>query len=171
MPVVQIACDKVGIPRSTAYRNRVTDRAFADAWDDATESGIDRAEAECFRRGVAGWSEPVIDRGRLAYQYERKIDPEGKESFVQVLDERGQPVPLTVRKHSDLMLTLILKGRRKKVYADRTELTGADGAPVAIDETTRTARVAQLLAIASKRKDLGEEFASESNNDEFGDLA
>jgi hypothetical protein len=80
-----------------------------------------------------------------------------------VLGADGQPVPLTVRKHSDALLALILKGRRKKVYAERTELTGADGGPVAqVDETVKAARVAQLLALAQRRK---------AEQDDFGDLA
>ena len=69
----------------------------------------------------------------------------------------------TERVYSDALLTLLLKGRRKKVYADRTELTGADGGPVAqIDETAKAARVAQLLALAQQRK---------ADADQFGDLA
>jgi hypothetical protein len=80
-----------------------------------------------------------------------------------VLGGDGLPVPLTVRKHSDSLLALILKGRRKKVYAERTELTGADGGPVAqVDETAKAARVAQLMALAQRRK---------AEQDDFGDLA
>ena len=79
-----------------------------------------------------------------------------------VLDAHGQPIPLTTPKQSDALLSLVLKGRRKKVYADRTELTGAEGAPMQIDETARSARVAQLLAMAERRK---------AEQDEFGDLA
>jgi hypothetical protein len=80
-----------------------------------------------------------------------------------VLDEHGQPVPLTVRKHSDTLLALFLKGRRKKVYADRTEVTGADGGPVqAVDETAKAARIAQLMALAQQRK---------ADADAFSDLA
>jgi hypothetical protein len=44
-----------------------------------------------------------------------------------MLDAHGQPIPLTVRKHSDTLLAMYLKGRRKTVYAERKELTGADG--------------------------------------------
>jgi hypothetical protein len=127
MPVVAYACDTVGIDRSTAYRARQADEAFAEAWDDALETGIDRAEQEAFRRGVHGFEEPVIDRGRLVYQYTRRVDEDGKEVYEPVLDEAGQPVPLTVRKHSDTILALILKGRRKQVYAERREITGKDG--------------------------------------------
>jgi hypothetical protein len=85
-------------------------------------------EQEAFRRGVVGFEEPVIDKGRLAYRYERYLDDDGAEHYRLLLDNHGQPIPLTVRKHSDALLGLVLKGRRKSVYAERKELTGADGA-------------------------------------------
>ena len=157
IPVVAHGCKAVGIERSTAYRAREADEDFAKAWDEAMEEGVDRAEKEAFRRGIVGYEEPVIDKGRLAYQYERyeteDIDGHKTEHYRIRLDEHGQPIPLTVRKHSDAILALVLKGRRKKVYADRTELTGPEGAPVVIDETAKAARVAQLLALAQQRKD------------------
>lgn len=167
VPVIRHACEAVGINRVTAWRAREADEEFARAWDDALEEGIDRAEQEAFRRAVVGFEEPVIDKGRLAYRYERyeveDIDGNKEEKYRMVLDEHGQPVPLTVRKHSDALLSLFLKGRRKKVYADRTELTGAEGGPVqAVDETAKAARVAQLMALAQARK---------TEADEFGDLA
>ena len=130
MPVVQHACNTVGIERSTAYRARLADEAFAKAWEEAMEAGVDRAEQEAFRRGVVGFHEPVIDKGRLAYVYERYLDDDGQEQWRMKLDDQGQPIPLTVRKHSDPMLALILKGRRKQVYAERTEVTGAGGGPL-----------------------------------------
>jgi hypothetical protein len=127
------------------------------------EEGIDRAEQEAFKRAVVGFEEPVIDKGRLAYRYERVEAEDGSETYRPVLDEHGQPVPLTVRKHSDTLLALFLKGRRKKVYADRTEVTGADGGPVqAVDETAKAARIAQLMALAQQRK---------ADADAFSDLA
>lgn len=163
MPVVAHACRAVDIERSTAYRAREAHPDFAEAWDEAMEEGIDRAEQEAFRRAVVGFEEPVVDKGRLAYRYERYVDEEGAEHYRIVLDEHGQPVPLTTRKHSDALLALFLKGRRKKIYADRTELTGAEGGPVqAVDETAKAARVAQLMALAAQRKE---------QQDTFGDLA
>jgi len=124
LPVIAHACKAVDIERSTAYRAREADEGFAKAWDEAQEDGIDRAEQEAFRRGVVGFEEPVIDKGRLAYRYERYLDDDGAEHYRLLLDAHGQPIPLTVRKHSDALLGLVLKGRRKKTYADRTELTG-----------------------------------------------
>ena len=79
MPVVAQACDAVGIERSTAYRARTADETFASAWDEAMEDGVDKAEQEAFRRGMVGFEEPVIDKGRLAYRYERYVDAEGAE--------------------------------------------------------------------------------------------
>lgn len=154
MPIFTHACRVVGIDRSTAFRARQADPEFAAAVEDAMETGIDRAEQEAFRRAVEGWQEPVIDKGRLAYAYERYVDPEtSEERYRPILDKHGQPIPLTVRKHSDQLLTLILKGRRKRVYADRTELTGADGGPVETTDTERAARIAHLLELARARKD------------------
>lgn len=139
VPVIAHACKAAGVNRVTAWRARETDPEFAKAWDDAMEEGIDRAEQEAFRRAVVGYEKPVWYKGKLV----------GTETV-----------------HSDALLALILKGRRKKLYAERTELTGADGGPVAhADETTKAARVAQLLAIAQRRK------AEQAEEDDFGDLA
>jgi hypothetical protein len=154
VPVVSHACKAVGISYRHAYKTRETDEDFAKAWDEAMEQGVDRAEQEAFRRAVVGFEEPVIDKGRLAYRYERVVAEDGAETYRVQLDSNGQPVPLTVRKHSDALMALMLKGRRKKVYADRTELTGPEGGPVQqIDETAKAARLAQLMAIAQQRKD------------------
>jgi hypothetical protein len=139
VPVVSRACEAVGIERSTAYRRREADQAFAEAWDDAMETGVDRAEQEAFRRAVVGFEEPVIHQGNITPLMAPVFDADGEpvideltktQKWAPVLDSTGRPVPLTVRKHSDALLALVLKGRRKKVYADRTELTGADGGPV-----------------------------------------
>lgn len=136
VPVVSRACAAVGIERSTAYRAADNDESFRAAWDDAMEEGVDRAEQEAFRRAVEGTDKGVWHQGTLV----------GSE-----------------RVYSDALLSLFLKGRRKKVYAERTEITGADGGPVQqIDETAKAARVAQLLAMAQQRKD---------DADSFGDLA
>lgn len=154
VPVIKHACEAAGIDRTTAWRAREADEEFAKAEQEAMEEGIDRAEAEAFRRGIVGFEEPVIDKGRLAYRYERyeEEDVNGikQEKWRMCLDENGQPIPLTVRKHSDAMLGLVLKGRRKNVYSERKELTGADGAALP---------AAQVI------------IATGVPSDDFGDLA
>lgn len=153
MPIVRNACAAVGIDRATAYRARAADPTFAAAWNEALEEGVDRAEQEAYRRGVVGYEEPVLERGSLVYRHERVVAEDGTEVFRPVLDSNGQPVPLTVKKFSDHLLALILKGRRKSVYADRTEVTSPDGSmSPAVDDTARTARIAQLLMLAQKRQ-------------------
>jgi hypothetical protein len=152
MPVLGHACDAVGIDRVTAWRRRQADPEFDAAVEDAIEKGIDTAEAEAYRRAVVGWQEPVVDKGRLAWRYRRVVGEGGEERFEPVLDDSGQPVPLTVPKRSDALLQFVLKGRRRTVYGDKQEITGAGGGPLQIDETARSARIAQLMAVAQSRK-------------------
>jgi hypothetical protein len=163
VPVLRHACDVTGVERSTVQKARKADAAFDQAIEDAMETGVDRAEQEAFRRAVVGFEEPVLHQGQLTPRFTVLRDDEGdpvldeltgEPKLVAQRDEHGNLVPLTVRKHSDALLALVLKGRRKKVYADRTELTGADGEPLAIDETARAARMASLLKAAAERKEL-----------------
>lgn len=152
VPVVGHACKAAGVHRNLPYLERKDNPEFAKAWEDALEDGLDNAEAELFRRGVTGFQEPVIDKGRMAYVYKRT--DEG--NFEPVLDADGQPIPLTVTKHSDTLLQFMLRGRRRDPYGDRTEITGAGGGPITtLDETAKAARLAALLEIAKTRKDLG----------------
>lgn len=189
MPVLAHACRAVGIDRNGYYSRCKRDPEFKAAAEDALETGIDRAEQEAFRRGVVGFEEPVVYQGQLTpvwardeqgeivtqeydtgevypAKHERAGQPVMARRPVQAKDANGQPMWLTVRKHSDPLLALILKGRRKAVYAERTELTSPDGSmsPPA-DEGTRAARMAQLVALAKRRQ----EAAGEDND--FSDLA
>lgn len=157
-PVLAHAANAVGIHRITAWRRMQEDKDFADAVQQAMEEGIDRAEQEAFRRGVVGFEEPVIDKGRLAYAYERYVDEEGKEGYRPVLDANGQPVPLTVRKHSDALLALVLKGRRKAYSTERQEHTSPDGSMSPADPAARESRAAQLLEAARRRREAQQDF-------------
>lgn len=176
-PIVQHACDAVGILRCTAYRARQADEAFAKAWEEAMDAGVDRAEHEAFRRAVQGLEEPVVYQGQLTPVFERGADGEvvvriekrkvkvpgaGGKMLEQEVEDRipvqarnpdGSLRWLTLRKPSDSLLSLVLKGRRKQVYAERTELTSPDGSMSPVDDSTRSARVAQLLAAAKARKE------------------
>lgn len=97
------AASAAGVDRSTAYRRRKTDPDFAKAFEEALEASADALEREARRRAIEGWEEPVYQGGQLVG---------------------------SKRVYSDTLLSLLLRGRRKKVFADRTELTGADGGPV-----------------------------------------
>lgn len=166
VPVLRHGCDVTGVHRTTVHKARQADSEFDKAVEEAMEDGVDKAEQEAFRRAVVGYEEPVIHQGNVTPLMAPVFDKDGEpvmdeltntQKWAPVLDQTGRPVPLTIRKHSDSLLSLVLKGRRKKVYADRTELTGADGGPVATtDATQRAARAAALLKLAQARKALDE---------------
>lgn len=153
--VLSRAAEETGIDRSTVWRRRETEPEFAKACQEAIDQAADTLEAEARRRALDGEAEPVIYQGQPTYVYETDeagypvmdivqeerpgFDADGKPTMQQVdvkrprrkLDANGQPVILTVRKRSDALLSLLLKGRRKAIFSDRTELTGASGGPVA----------------------------------------
>jgi hypothetical protein len=174
--VVAKAARAAKVSYSTPYALREKDGDFRAAWDDALEESYDTLEAELLDRAVNGVAEPLVHQGMFTFECERDeqgrpvieqydsglLDKDGKPVMGSrhklKLDELGNPIPCVVRKKSDALLMFALKGRRKRVYAERTEVTGADGAPVAIDATARAARVAQLLALAQQRKAQSEEF-------------
>jgi len=51
---VKHACEISGIGRKTAYVWRAQDPEFAEAWDEATEAGVERLEDEAYRRALVG---------------------------------------------------------------------------------------------------------------------
>jgi Homeodomain-like domain len=85
--------DALGINRVTLYRWRQHDPAFAQAYSDAMEAGTDLIEQEARRRAVEGYDRPVFQRGELA----------GLE-----------------RVYSDMLLALLLRGRRPEVFRENT---------------------------------------------------
>lgn len=98
------AARSAGIGRMTAYDWRSADEAFAKAWDDALEVSVDALEAEARRRAVEGWEEPVFQGGK----------------------DVG-----TIRRYSDRMLEILLKGHRPKFRENqRIEVSGPNGGPV-----------------------------------------
>lgn len=101
--IIADACKLAGVDRSSVWRCRQSDESFAKAFDEAMEAAIDTLEREARRRAVEGTEEPVYQGGQLVG---------------------------TRRVYSDSLMALLLKGRRKSVFADRTELTGAEGGPV-----------------------------------------
>lgn len=88
---VTAASQATGVYRVKWYRLRKSDPAFAAAWDEALEIGIDAVEDEAIRRAVAGHEEPVYFQGQ-------KVG--------------------AIRKYSDRMLMLLLRARRPRLYGE-----------------------------------------------------
>jgi len=101
--ILSDAAAAAGVDRSNVWRRRQEDAEFAQAVEQALDMAADKLEAEARRRALEGVEEPVYQGGQ-------------------------QVGTRTV--YSDSLLALLLKGRRKKVFAERIEQTGADGGPV-----------------------------------------
>ena len=87
------AATAAGITRQTAFYHKANDPDFRSRWEKAIEVALDSLLDEAYRRGALGFDEPVIHQGRLATQ----VDP-----------ATGEERPLTVKRHSDCLLEVLL---------------------------------------------------------------
>ena len=109
--IVADACRAADVSRQTAYVHRDKDEAFAQVWQDAVDDWADVLEAEADRRAL-GYDDPIVYQGKI------QKDEDGKVA--------------TVKRYSDRMLELRLKGLRPERYSDKFRLAGKDGGPVEI---------------------------------------
>jgi len=105
------AAAAAGISRNTAFYHKANDHEFRSRWDKAVEVALDALLDEAYRRAALGYDEPVIHQGRVA----TVADP-----------ETGEERPLTVRKHSDRLLEVLLKFRYGDQMADRLKVEVED---------------------------------------------
>ena len=101
--ILSQASEIAGVDRIHVWRRRQTDPEFNSACEQAIDMAADKLEREARRRAIEGVEEPIYQGGQLVG---------------------------TRLVFSDSLLSLLLKGRRKKVFAERVETTGADGGPV-----------------------------------------
>ena len=99
------------LSRNTAFYHKANDHEFRSRWDKAVAVALDALLAEAYRRAALGYDEPVIHQGRVA----TVADP-----------ETGEERPLTVRKHSDRLLEVLLKFRYGEQMADRLKVKVED---------------------------------------------
>lgn len=159
-PFIGRVCELVGIDRTVVFRARQADPEFNKLVQEALSEGqavlAEDIELEILRRGKDGFYEPVVHQGRISYAHERYTETDGdgvvRELYRPILDANGQHVPLTIRKVSDALLLAAGKARILPYRTERTEITGADGAALAIDETTRRARLQAILNAAHTRR-------------------
>lgn len=96
-PIVQSACQKVGIGRASYYRWRKEDPAFASAIDEALESGIgfvnDAAETQLMTAIREGNMTAVIfwlKHHHRAYATRVELLPAGQSSIPELTDEQKE---------------------------------------------------------------------------------
>jgi hypothetical protein len=120
-----------GVSTTTVLTHRKADPTFDEEVAEAMDAYLDGLEEEAARRARDGVPEPVFYKGV----------------------ECGE-----VQRYSDSLLMFLLKGRRREVYGDKSqvELTGKDGGPVAYSDAERAQKVEELLKRAAERKALAD---------------
>ncbi len=93
--VINFACVKTGVNRSTVRAWQEDDPLFGAAFNEALAISTEVMEAEAIRRATKGWTRPAIQSGRLVGY---------------------------VREYSDILLIFMLKARRPEVYRDRYDV-------------------------------------------------
>ena len=94
--VVSKACIAANISRDAAYDYKRADKDFSTLWDEAYERGWLKMEEEIQRRAFEGNTRPLYRNGLV-------VD--------------------WVKECSDQLAMFVLKGRMRKIYGDRQEIT------------------------------------------------
>jgi hypothetical protein len=157
--VASTAAKHVGVSTASVLARRKVDPDFEEAYLQALEESVDLLDSALRSRALHGIEEPVVYQGQLTPVWE--IGPDGLPVVdiitgrpVQAKNPDGSPKWLTVTKYSDALLMFALKGNRRRLYGDKQEITGDNGAPIQIDEVKKASRIAALLALAKDRKDI-----------------
>lgn len=95
------ACKQAGYALASYRKAKKEDPEFSEQVDDVLELYYDSIEAEAHRRAVQGVEEDVFYQGGVVG---------------------------TKTVYSDALLTTVLKSRRPKVYGDKKEISGPNGA-------------------------------------------
>ncbi|MPS28829.1 MAG: hypothetical protein E2576_11960 [Alcaligenaceae bacterium] len=137
------AAAAVGISRRLAFDYKQKDTEFRARWEKAIEVALDALLDEAYRRAAIGYEEPVIHGGQLSTVTD---------------EETGEQKPLTVRKHSDRLLEVLLKFRYGDQMADRLR--------VKVEESSGLDAAALLKMPSEDRKALAELLAKYEANKE-----
>lgn len=101
--IILHAAQAAGVGRRTVQDWKRENPAFCELMAEAHEDALDEMEEEARRRGHDGVLEPVFQAGK----------------------EVGQ-----IRRYSDHLLMMFLKGKRRESFSERTETTGPNGSPL-----------------------------------------
>lgn len=158
--VARSAAAAAGISTAAVSARRKVDPDFEEAYLQALEDSVDLMDHAARSRALHGVEEPVVYQGQLTPVFERDADGEvvvdvATGRAIQAKNPDGSPKYLTITKFSDTLLMFVLKGNRRRLYGDKTEIGNIDGKPLVIDETKKVSRIAALLAMAKERSDLG----------------
>lgn len=145
--IVLDGCKAAGISRTGVERWRESSEWFDTMYSIAIEEAADRIEAEAYRRAVEGYDEPVIYQGMTT----TVLDP-----------VTMQEKQLTVRKYSDSLMAMMLRGARPEKYREnyKVEHSGAAGGvlviPAPIDPVSWAKQVKEQQAKYAGNNEGGE---------------
>lgn len=179
--IVRKACAAVGISRQCAYTWREDYPAFAEAWDKALKIGVTALEDEAHRRAFEGSDKPLTHQGQFTYLYEEERDADGNVVINELTGQPrmrparnadGSPKVATMKEYSDTLAIFLLKAHAPEKYREnsRVDLTSSDGSMSPVDEGTRNARIAAILAKGQQRKDAAAEQAAEPSQADIDEL-
>lgn len=92
---VSRAAEEAKVDRCRMYKLRAEDDQLAAAWEEAITIGVEALEDEAKRRAYEGWEEPVWHQGQQCG---------------------------TVRKFSDTLLIVLLKGHKPEKYRENQKI-------------------------------------------------
>ena len=104
--ITRDGCVASGVARGTADHWRANDEWFDELFGYAVAEACDNLEAEAHRRAVEGVDEPVIYQGMPT----------------TVTGEDGRQRMLTVKRYSDSLLQLLLKGNMPDKYRENAKV-------------------------------------------------
>ncbi len=116
---ISAAAAAAQVPRSHHYAWLEANPSYREKFEAANRLAAELVDAEVMRRALFGLEEPVIHEGRLCF----RRDKDDK----LILDENGNPIPLTVNKRSDTILIFAAKATNPKKYREHFNHT-VDGA-------------------------------------------
>lgn len=118
---VSQAAAHVGVSRTTVYKLRQEDEAFAKQWAEAEALGAAALEDEARRRAHDGIDKPIVWQGEI--MHDKVVDPAtGEEKLV----------PRTVKEYDNGLLFKLLAAHFPDKYKRREaiEQSGPGGAPI-----------------------------------------
>ena len=128
---VTLAARAAAVSRTSIYAHRQADEDFERRWLEAEQIAGDRLEAEAWRRGVDGVSEPVVSAGRL------------------VSDAEGNPI--FVQRYSDQLLMALLRAHKPEKFREKTiDLTGMLSLAAVVEDMHRVRERQQVEASEPK---------------------
>jgi len=124
--IVLDGCVAASTSWGTYTRWRDKDESFNEACKHAEMMAADRLEGEAFRRARDGYEKPVIYQGEITDTY---------------------------TEYSDSLMSVLLKGAKKKKYADRTEHSTPPGQPMQLETETKDSVVSSILGMIENKPD------------------